>query len=350
MRLLASALVSLSCLASALPAAAASSPVALDAIARSTGAVLRGEAREAVTVLSAVPAGEFEGADATYRGCMLQRFGGKSPVAVGPIDGFAGTVLAAYQDYWWRSLMAPDQRVAQEQLLLDNVRKAMGKKAGDAKDFETLEPLLQRELEAQGYHALLGSTPPLRELMLWRKQTTREYQVDLPEGMQNVRAELLDDFVSFGWSGYGRCERGSTGGWATEEALYAVVPAYKDGMDSEAFRIVFLSHEAQHFADKRRFSNLENWELEYRAKLVELAYAGDVVSHKRLGGFISAQGDDPAAPHPYANGRVVAALRTRLGMEPDQAPLARLQEAAKAELLEDSRRREAAVANAGSGH
>ena len=84
---------------------------------------------------------------------------------------------------------------------------------------------------------------------------------------------------------------------------------------------------------------MENWELEYRAKLVELSQATEVLSRKRLAGFIGSQGNDPAAPHPYANARVVAVLRERLGTDPDKVPVAQLQAAARAELLADTRRR-----------
>ena len=95
----------------------------------------------------------------------------------------------------------------------------------------------------------------------------------------------------------------------------------------------------QHFADKRRFKGLENWELEYRAKLVELVQADATLSQKRLGGFISGQGSDPAAPHPYANKQVIAALSKRLGSSPDTVPLAQLQDAAREELSADTSRR-----------
>lgn len=323
------------------PQAPESTRAAKDAIAASTGAVLRGESAEAVQLLMAVPADDYAGVDREYRSCMHDRFARSTPPPlVGAIeDPFARSVLASYQAYWWHALAAPQRRAELEAGLQQELRKLLGKPAEAASDFDALEVLVRAQLEKRGYHALMGLTPPLRELMLWRKQTTRDYDVALPEGVQRVRAELLDDFVSLGWSAYGRCERGSTGGWTTEEALFAVVPAYKDGLESDAFQVVFLGHEAQHFADKHRFKGLENWELEYRAKLVELVQAGTVLSQKRLGGFITSQGDDPAAPHPYANKQVVAALTKRLGTAPDKVPLAQLQEAAREELFADTRRR-----------
>lgn len=318
-----------------------STRAAKDAIAASTGAVLRGDSAQALQALMAVPAVEFVGVDDEYRSCMQERFARPAPPPlVGTVeDPLVRSVLASYQAYWWNALAAPSRSAELEASLQKDLRKLLGEPASAARDFDALEVLLRAELEKRGYHALTGLTPPLRELMLWRKQTRRDYDVSLPEGTQRVRAELLDDFASLGWSAYGRCERGSNGGWTTEEALFAVVPAYKDGLDSDAFQVVFLGHEAQHFADKHRFKGLENWELEYRAKLVELAQAGATLSQKRLGGFITSQGNDPAAPHPYANKQVVVALTKRLGNSPDKVSLAQLQEAAREELFADTRRR-----------
>lgn len=319
-----------------------STRAAKDAIAASTGAVLRGDSARAMQALLAVPLEDYAGADRAYRMCMQDRFVRSAPPpVVGMVeDPFTRSVLAAYQTYWWQALAAPSRRAELEADLQRELRKLLGASAATAPDFDELEKVLRVELEKQGYQALTGLTPPLRELMLWRKQTTRYYDVALPEGAQRVRVELLDDFVGLGWSAYGRCDRGSNGGWATEDALFAVVPGYKEGLDSDAFRIVFLGHEAQHFADKHRLPDLEDWELEYRAKLVELTQAGAALSQKRLAGFITSQGNDPAAPHPYANTQVVAALAKRLGKSPDKVPLDQLQEAAREELFSDTRRRQ----------
>ena len=132
--------------------------------------------------------------------------------------------------------------------------------------------------------------------------------------------------------------RWSAGGWATDEALFAVVPSYRDGLDSEAFRVVFLGHEAQHFADQNRFPEMPSWELEYRAKLVELAQAEEV-SRKRLLGFMEAQSDDMDSPHTYANKRVIADLSRRLGKSPDLVSIPELQRAAREQLVADTAQR-----------
>ncbi|HEY0502857.1 MAG TPA: hypothetical protein VGD42_05100, partial [Lysobacter sp.] len=290
---------------------------------------------------------EFQGKDTDYRACMLDRYHAKRPVlTTTTVDGaFVRDVLGDYQDYWWHAMKAPARRADLEATLLATLRKRIGADAAGAKDMDALEPILQGQLLAHGYRAQLGRTMPLRELMMWRRQETRPYKVELPEGPYTVKVELLDDWVSRGWTSYGRCERGSAGGWATAEALYAVVPSYTEGLDSEAFRVVFLGHETQHFADQNAFPGLASWELEYRAKLVELAQAREV-SAKRLGSMISAQSDDIDSPHTYANKRVVADLAARLGESPDKVGIDRLQQAAREQLIEDTRRRKAAGAHA----
>jgi lipase chaperone LimK len=101
----------------------------------------------------------------------------------------------------------------------------------------------------------------------------------------------------------------------------------------------FLAHESQHYADNKRFGDIPSWRLEYRAKLVELAYVNKTVA-KVLDYFISSQGDDPADPHSYANKRVLKALEDRLGTasvaDLYAVPVDRLHEAAVAALKADS--------------
>ena len=328
-------------------ALAADAPQSTDeaktAISESTSAILQGDSHRAIAALEKAPAAGFAGADATYRSCMIGRFNRAAPEfdLAGVDDAYVRDVYRIYQDYWWQSVEHPEQRATLEASLYQSLRKQMGAGAQGATDMDSLEPLLQAQLLERGYHSQLGRTMPLRDLMMWRKQDTRYYDVALPEGSHRARVELLDDFASRGWSAYARCGRGSAGGWATADALFAVVPSYTDGLDSEAFRVVFLGHETQHFADQNAFPGITPWELEYRAKLVEVAQAREV-SAKRLGYMITAQSDDKNSPHTYANKRVVNDLTAKLGAAPDKVGIERLQQAAVELLVEDTARRKAA--------
>jgi hypothetical protein len=177
--------------------------------------------------------------------------------------------------------------------------------------------------------------------MLWSTQETRQMRVELPEETHTTKVMVLDDFSSLGWSDFATCGRRGTGGWATTDALFAVRPRYAN-MDGEEFRVTFLGHETQHFADYARFPGLVQWQLEYRAKLTELALAVET-RPRVLRKFTEDQGDNPESAHAYANKRVLTALRQRLAL-PTDAPLdsvdiPTLQAAAADELRADSRRR-----------
>jgi hypothetical protein len=321
------------------PSDTASSNAAKTAVREADRAILQADSGAAVRALRAVPAAEFLGDDASFRACMLGRFESQAPVhlTAGIDDAWVRDVLVSYEDYWWRALAAPAQRAPLEESLLERLKTLLAAGASPTADFDALELQLGAALEKHGYHSLRGRTPPLRELMLWRAQETRQYDVALPDGPQHVLVEVLDDFISQGWNHYGNCAKSSTGGWVGKDRLFVVRPAY-ESLDGENFRVSFLAHEAQHFADKRRFPGLAAWELEYRAKLVELTQAAET-SQKLLIRFASTQGDDVDTPHSYANRKVMTALRKALSADPRAVAVARVQRAARAILREDTWRR-----------
>jgi len=124
------------------------------------------------------------------------------------------------------------------------------------------------------------------------------------------------------------------------------MPWFEGDLDSDAFRASLLGHETQHLADLSRFSELEPWELEYRAKLTELWKARDSLP-ALLAKFASSQSDDKNSPHTYANRRVLSVLRDRLqeqnvtSTQPDlgDVPPPTLRAAAREQLIEDSSQR-----------
>ena len=233
----------------------------------------------------------------------------------------------------------PESRADEEKRLAEALRNLLGAPANT--DIDALEPLLAAALTKEGFHSLQGRTGLLRELMVWSKQDERQMSVALPEGKREVKVELLDGFKSFGWSGYATCGRASTGGWTTDDALFAVVPRYAS-LNDEEFSVSFLGHESQHFADTAHFKDLQAWELEYRAKLTELAQANETRG-KVLGKFIQDQGDDPASPHSYANRRILNDMIARLHLKSTDelmsADGAAVQSSAVALQREDTRRR-----------
>ncbi len=151
---------------------------------------------------------------------------------------------------------------------------------------------------------------PLHELMLWREQTHSVRTVALPGGDIEVKVTALDGFASLGWAAWATCDRSHTGGWATADGIMVVAPAWD--LRSEAYTISLLAHEAQHFSDYRRYPKLAQTDLEYRAKLVEIALA-ETTQRELLGTFASRAQRNRDLPHPFANHWLVERLRTRLG-------------------------------------
>lgn len=339
-------LLALSCPLAADAAARITTRAARQAIDASTSAALQGDARRVLEAVGSVPAEQYAGADADYRACLFGRFERSGPpyLAGSVEDPFARELLTVYQDYWWRALSAPASRESIDAALLVRLRGLVGAPAGE--DWDAVEKCLAERLRERGYRSQIGRTPPLRDLMVWRKQTSELHRVVLPESEHQVDVELLDDFVSRGWSHYARCGRGSAGGWAADERIYAVVPWFDGKLDSDRFRASLLGHETQHFADLKRFPALKPWELEYRAKFTELWTARSTLAD-RLASFAASQSDDEDSPHTYANKRVLAALRAQLetrGVVATQADLSdapadAVRAAARDALLQDTRQR-----------
>ncbi len=294
----------------AVVALTAATPDPSERFSKAVGAALQADETKALALLDGIDLSTLPAKDQATVPCMRERFGPNSRPAAAATGGLADRALAIYRDYWHTAMTHPKRRSTEEERLETRLRQLLG--APKEAHFDVIEPMLSKALKKEGIYSLQGRTGLLRELMIWTKQDEKLTRVALPEGEQNVKVMLLDGFKSFGWGEYATCGRASTGGWTTEDALFAVVPKYPS-LDDEEFRVTFLGHEAQHFADKTRFKDLKDWELEYRAKLTELAQANSTRA-KVLGKFTSDQGDDPASPHSYANRQVLTDMVRKLGL------------------------------------
>ena len=319
-----------------------SSPRAKRAISDATGQALQGHIRLALAELERVPGTEFGRRDNVVRSCMIERFQTEADEAVPTeFDSFANEAIGAYRAYWRTVLLDPGSKAATEKQLHENLARLAGLPIGTEPSL--LEKEVKKRFEREGLHALLGRTPPLLELIVWGEETRQSRKVPLPEGEYDVTVIILDDFASLGWSAYATCDRSFTGGWVKPDAIYAVRPGWKSLQD-ENFRISFLAHETQHFADGKRFGSLDSWALEYRGKLAELALANTTIP-RLLAAFASNEGDDPAVPHSYANKRVLVDLRRQLEIGPEsgfgEIAAKTISDAARALLLRDSEKRAA---------
>ena len=134
---------------------------------------------------------------------------------------------------------------------------------------------LQAMFEAEGYHALFGKTQGYYGPYIWRDTVPTVYRVELPGGTAEYTVNLLKGFVFRGWMDYLTFGRYGTSGWASPDGTIKCVAQAYD-FESERFLVSLLKHEAQHTVDMKRFPGITPAELEYRAKLVELHYSGDL--------------------------------------------------------------------------
>ena len=140
---------------------------------------------------------------------------------------------------------------------------------------ELLTERLRSAFEAEGYHALFGKTQGYYGPYIWRDTVPTVYRVELPGGTAEYTVNILKGFVFRSWMDYLTFGRFGTGGWASPDGtINCIAQAYD--FESERFLVSLLKHEAQHAVDMKRFPAITPAELEYRAKLVELHYYGDL--------------------------------------------------------------------------
>jgi hypothetical protein len=319
--------------------ASATTPSAKQELKAVVGSILRGQGSAARSTLQSVPTANLDAKDRAFRDCALSRLDATTPLSSmseAPIgNSFVRDLLTLYRTYWRTSALDEASRPAAEKILVAGLGKLLGRPVADV---SAAEPLIAARLKAAGLFSQEGQTGVFHDLMIWSRETQKVEEVALPEGGNATQVNYLDGFISRGWSSYFTCNRTGTGGWTTGAGLFVIVPSY-DSLTDENFRVNFLAHESQHYADKKRFGDIPSWRLEYRAKLVEVAYA-DTTIGKVLDTFASNQGDDPADPHSYANKRMLKALEDRLGVrsvvEIHAVPIGRLHAAAVAALKTDS--------------
>jgi len=167
----------------------------------------------------------------------------------------------------------------------------------NCRNLDQLEKSLGHQFDKKGVYYILGSVLPYRELEIWKKQTSKIYNVKLPNKNRKVKVVFLHDFIIRGWADYATVGVSYPSGWAKKDALFCIKDAYNQR--SEKFKCSYLVHETQHFDDYKHFPKLEQIDLEYRAKLAEL-----IMSKKRtyelLDKFIVTMNNNPSSPHAYA--------------------------------------------------
>ena len=142
-------------------------------------------------------------------------------------------------------------------------------------DEDQLANRLCAVFEQHGYHALFGKTQGYYGPYVWKDTVPAVYSVELPDGTAEYTVNILRGVVFRGWMDYLTFGRYGTGGWASPDGTINCVEQAYD-FESERFLVSLLKHEAQHAVDMKRFPEITPAELEYRAKLVELHYSGNL--------------------------------------------------------------------------
>ena len=216
-------------------------------------------------------------------------------------------ILNAYQAYFQTCFTPSDQSLeAAEQSARQTLIAQLGAMLNRPEaDLDALEEITKAKFEAAGWHFLGGTTQGYYGPYIWRTTTRTDYDVEIPSGTETVTVFWMDGFLMRSWLDWLSEGEVGAGGWAKDEGLYCVRKVYADKLDTPAFQISFLKHEAQHHADFR-LGELEPWLLEYRAKLVELIYYPDASFLASL--LASADLSSKANSHAYAAGKIVADL------------------------------------------
>lgn len=175
---------------------------------------------------------------------------------------------------------------------------------------EEIEHRLKEMVTAEGYYYMGGDTQGHMGPYIWKESKMTTFEVQLPNQVAQYTVNLLSGFVSRSWLDYISLKEIGPGGWAGKDGIInCVIDAYKEGIESEAFQVDFLKHEAQHIVDYKANPNLSGVDLEYRAKLVELIYSKrDIFAYF----FREASKEDPNNSHAYASYRIVERLSKKI--------------------------------------
>ncbi len=213
-------------------------------------------------------------------------------------DPWVRGVVSAYYSYFILVLTKQLSNKEAEQRLYQSLLVYVSE---NPRDLNEVEEELENTFNSKGFYFLGGYTSPFRGPYIWQSQEKREYEVELPFSSQNLTIYLMDDFLMLSWLHFATFGVKSTGGWAKPDGLYCVRSRYGDTLETNDFQVTFLKHEAQHADDLEKYPNIQPWELEYRAKLVELIYGE---SEKLMVKFMNEAKNNPYFPHLFASFKI----------------------------------------------
>ena len=188
------------------------------------------------------------------------------------VPEFLNQILLLYQVYYRDVFYCGLPEIKAAEKLLTQLKALLDMPNAEE---ECLTEQLQSVFESKGYHALFGKTQGYYGPYIWRDTVPTVHRVELPGGTAEYTVNILKGFVFRSWMDYLTFGRFGTGGWASPDGTINCVEQAYD-FESEQFLVSLLKHEAQHTIDMKQFPGITPTELEYRAKLVELHYSGDL--------------------------------------------------------------------------
>lgn len=189
-----------------------------------------------------------------------------------PSDAYLNQILTIYQQYYREAFYLDISPAIAAQNMLDRFLALLNLPSG-AMELDCLEAQKISDVFTQrGFQFQGGRTCGYYGPYIWKTTETKTYDVVLPDGTLQYMVRFLDGFLSKSWLDYISFGEVSTGGWAGEDGIIHCIKASYD-VQSEAFTVSLLKHEAQHAMDLQKYKHMSPEELEYRAKLVELIYS-----------------------------------------------------------------------------
>lgn len=263
---------------------------------------IQGDLSRASTLLQEESTGE-ETMAVTLREKFDQRF--LSPGATDEdifARGFMGGITLAYQEYWKNALLGDSSHDLQLETLETRLAAVLRRFYGKPTDGSSVYQGLHEAFRSQGIHFLDSPAPPLRDMFLWQSEKPGKYAVQLTDKRLVLNVHFMNDFLLRGWKDFASLGLATTTGWVEDGILYCLDWAYDK--ESENFQVSYLKHEARHLVDLAQYPDMESTELEYRAKLTELAFANRTLQ-RVLDDFTEKAAQNPDSPHAMANWRVV---------------------------------------------
>jgi len=225
------------------------------------------------------------------------------------------SISRIYQNYWSVKIMKNDVEFDADSVLYSNISHYLVENKLTEFTYDTLftnardDNELGIVIEKEGFYSKFLWLNGMQDLIIWKSQKEDKYKIDLPKDTIDINVVFISDYVLYSSGSYALFENGFIGGWASKgsSSLYCNKESYK--LTSEIFKISYLKHEANHFVDLKKYTNLSSADLEYRSKLIELSYATKKTIFDIIDSFIrGADKSERTYSHPYGNYFVIQHL------------------------------------------